>query len=135
MPIRKLLLLLLLLSPLLLLLLLLLLSLLFYWGAETKQFSRQSTQQKIKLPSHNISPEVSPYSVNLRIQSECRRIGTRNNSVFEHFSRSVSSQIYPRMNRQKILDKSPWCITLSVFFRRIFLRNITDLGKVLNNFL
>ena len=30
------------------------------------------------------------YFVNLRIQSEYRKIRTRNNSVFEHFSRSVS---------------------------------------------
>ena len=32
------------------------------------------------------------YSVNLRIQSECRKIRTRNNSVFGHFSRSVHTQ-------------------------------------------
>ena len=31
------------------------------------------------------------YSVNLRIQSEYRKIRTRNNSVFGHFSRSVMS--------------------------------------------
>ena len=29
------------------------------------------------------------YSVNLHIQSECRKIGTRKNSLFGHFSRSV----------------------------------------------
>ena len=30
------------------------------------------------------------YGVNLCIQSEYRKIGTRNNSVFGHFSRSVT---------------------------------------------
>ena len=30
------------------------------------------------------------YGVNLRIQSEYRKIGTRINSVFGHFSRSVT---------------------------------------------
>ena len=32
------------------------------------------------------------YSVNLPIQSECRKIRTRNNSVFGHFSRSVNNR-------------------------------------------
>ena len=40
-------------------------------------------------------PEITPYldtfhTVNLRIQSEYRKIRTRNNSVFGHFSRSDS---------------------------------------------
>ena len=38
-------------------------------------------------PAFGLNTEI--YSVNLRIQSEYRKIGTRNNSVFEHFSRSV----------------------------------------------
>ena len=31
------------------------------------------------------------YEVSLRIQSECGKIRTKNNSVFEHFSRSVKA--------------------------------------------
>ena len=34
------------------------------------------------------------YEVSLRIQSECGKIQTRKNSVFEHFSRSVNSILY-----------------------------------------
>ena len=37
-------------------------------------------------PVFELNTEI--YSVNLRIQSEYRKIRTRNNSVFEHFSRS-----------------------------------------------
>ena len=36
------------------------------------------------------SVQIRSYGVNLRIQSECRKIRTRNNSLFGHFSRSVS---------------------------------------------
>ena len=33
-------------------------------------------------------PNTERYSVSLRIQSECEKIRTRKNSVFEYFSRS-----------------------------------------------
>ena len=35
--------------------------------------------------------KVSKYEVSLRIQSECQKIRTRNNSVFGRFSRSVNT--------------------------------------------
>ena len=38
-------------------------------------------------PVFGLNKEI--YGVNLRIQSEYRKIRTRNNSVFRHFSRSV----------------------------------------------
>ena len=41
-------------------------------------------------PEFGLNMEL--YSVNLRIQSEYRKIRTRKNSVFRHFSRSVISQ-------------------------------------------
>ena len=43
------------------------------------------------------------YSLSLRIQSEYRKIRTRNNSVFEHFSRSVSHDCFwnERLKRNK----------------------------------
>ena len=34
------------------------------------------------------------YFVSLRIQSECRKIRTRKNSIFGHFSGSANSEIY-----------------------------------------
>ena len=39
------------------------------------------------LPVFALNTEI--YRVNLRIQSEYKKIRTRNNSVFGHFSRSV----------------------------------------------
>ena len=39
-------------------------------------------------PTFGLNTEV--YSVNLRIQSKCRKIRTRKNSLFGHFSRSTS---------------------------------------------
>ena len=36
----------------------------------------------------HLSPNTDRYSVSLRIHSECGKIQTRKNSVFEHFSRS-----------------------------------------------
>ena len=42
------------------------------------------------------------YEVSLRVQSECGKIRTKNNSVFVHFSRSVKAtevtQFYVRMH-------------------------------------
>ena len=38
-------------------------------------------------PVFGLNTEI--YEVNLRIQSECKKIRTKNNSVFGHFSRSV----------------------------------------------
>ena len=39
---------------------------------------------------HAFGLNTERYSVSLRIQSECRKIRTRKNSVFGHFSRSAS---------------------------------------------
>ena len=39
-------------------------------------------------PVFGLNPKI--YSVSLRIQSKCRKIWTRKNSIFGHFSRSVS---------------------------------------------
>ena len=50
------------------------------------------------------------YSVNLRIQSGYRKIRTRKNSVFGHFSRSVGH------NSMKILSSSPpWTLRQYIF--------------------
>ena len=44
-------------------------------------------------PAFGLNTEI--YSVNLRIQSEYRKIRTRNDSVFGHFSRSGMYSFYP----------------------------------------
>ena len=44
------------------------------------------------------------YFVNIRIQSEYRKIRTRNNSVFGHFSRSTSAQVYFTDRKIKDID-------------------------------
>ena len=57
-------------------------------------------------PVFGLNTEI--YLVNLRIQSEYRKIRTRNNSVFGHFSSSVSvTKIYPPAH-QRPYDAKRW---------------------------
>ena len=42
---------------------------------------------------HAFGLNTERYGVSLRIQSECRKIRTRKNSVFGHFSRSASCKV------------------------------------------
>ena len=41
-----------------------------------------------------VGPNTEIYYVNLRIQSKYRKIGTRNNTIFGHFSRSEIDNIF-----------------------------------------
>ena len=50
--------------------------------------SRYRGFSDLYFPVFGLNTEIK--GVNLRIQSECRKIRTRNNSVFRHFSHSVS---------------------------------------------
>ena len=47
----------------------------------------------LHLPSHITAEAYSEPRVSLRIQSECRKIRTRKNSVLGHFSRSTLNKI------------------------------------------
>ena len=49
-------------------------------------------------PAFRLNTEI--YEINLRIQSEYRKIRTRKNSVFGHFSRSVKSSIRENVNKK-----------------------------------
>ena len=60
------------------------------------------------------------YSVSLRIQSECGKIRTRKNSVFEHFSRSDLHQL-------EFIDRSRYD---KVFSRRLTFFNVVWFRKV-----
>ena len=53
-------------------------------------------------PVFGLNTEI--YELNLHIQSEYRKIRTRNNSVFGHFSRSVANQFV------NVISTSIWCI-------------------------
>ena len=52
-------------------------------------------------PVFGLNTEI--YSVNLRIQSKYRKIRTRNNSVFGHFSRSVSLALGIVWSKEKFI--------------------------------
>ena len=69
------------------------------------------------------------YSVNLHIQSECRKIGTRKNSLFGHFSRSiiiifVIIDINSFHYIMKLLQKY-----VNLFFAEIAIVNATNLKQ------
>ena len=51
--------------------------------------SKYGVMSGLYFPVFGLNTEI--YLVNLRIQSEYRKIRTRNNSVFGHFSRSVTA--------------------------------------------
>ena len=53
-----------------------------------------------------IRTETEIYSVFFRIQSKCRKIRTRKNSVFGHFSRSDEQQLMEKHTFQVFLEQS-----------------------------
>ena len=56
-------------------------------------------------PVFGLNTEI--YSINLRIQSEYRKIRTRNNSVFGHFSRSASNHVRSfQIEKINVFDRS-----------------------------
>ena len=57
-----------------------------YWGYAAWKLSKYGVISGPYFPLFGLNTEI--YEVNFRIQSEYRKIQTRNNSVFGHFSRS-----------------------------------------------
>ena len=55
-------------------------------------------------PVFGLNTEI--YSVNLRIQSEYRKIRTRNNSAFGHFSRSDKYTILEKINATRLRNQT-----------------------------
>ena len=66
--------------------------------------SRYRGFSDLYFPVFGLNTEIK--GVNLRIQSECRKIRTRNNSVFRHFSRNVYVDI--RMPRRFFSNRYPF---------------------------
>ena len=67
----------------------------------------------------------------LRIQSECRKIRTRKNSVFGHFSRSVINKIKFRFEKSKLSDDR--IIVVGTNFSRGAFENLTGKAKTQRN--
>ena len=59
---------------------------LYFWTFSLNCSGRQGVISGLHFPVFGLNTEI--YLVNLHIQSEYRKIRTRNNSVFGHFSRS-----------------------------------------------
>ena len=75
---------------------------------------------KMLLPNNRISP----YSVSLRIQSECGEIRTRKKSVFGHFSRSVAFTISaPLFNKNKLTREISYCHKALIILHDDFLNS------------
>ena len=62
-----------------------------YWESKRSKMSKYGVFSGLYFPVFGMNTET--YGVNLRIQSEYRKIRTRKNSVFEQFSRSDSVRI------------------------------------------
>ena len=74
-----------------------------FWTASRSWVSLNITAWKVSKYSRSIRTE---YFVSLRIQSECGKIRTRINSVFEHFSVSVYTWLF--QNRFSCLQYLTW---------------------------
>ena len=69
-----------------------------------KAFFINRKDNKNCLSLHERCPNTQIHGVNLRIQSKYRKIRTRNNSVFGHFSRSVKNRLLADF-KSKLLEK------------------------------
>ena len=64
-----------------------------YWGYFNSSKPEEEIQGSCVRTVFGLNTEIN--GVNLRIQSEQRKIRTRNKSVFGHFSRSVGLPVFP----------------------------------------
>ena len=72
-----------------------------YLPSTAWKVSKYGVISRLSFPAFRLNTEI--YSINIRIQSKCRKKWTRNNSVFGHFSRSekVASHF------QKVVIETP----------------------------
>ena len=96
-----------------------------FWTASRSWVSLNITAWKVSKYSRSIRTE---YFVSLRIQSECGKIRTRINSVFEHFSVSVYTWLF--QNRLFCLQYLKWVIYVLLSTRpngkNMFQSNISE---------